>query len=97
MLRSLQNIIAAAKNARIPVAMCGEMAGDPAYTLVLLALGFDELSMTAGQVSSVKGIVRRVSRADSMLLLNKAMEFSTADEIERFVRAEMERRFASGE
>ena len=96
-LRSLQNIVAAGKAARIPVAMCGEMAGDPSYTLVLLALGFDELSMTAGQVSSVKGIVRRVSRADATLLLNKAMEFSTAEEIERYVRAEMERRFASGE
>ena len=96
-LRSLQNIVAAGKAARIPVAMCGEMAGDPSYTLVLLALGFDELSMTAGQVSSVKGIVRRVSRTDATLLLNKAMEFSTAEEIERYVRAEMERRFASGE
>jgi phosphotransferase system enzyme I (PtsI) len=96
-LRSLQNIIAAAKAARIPVAMCGEMAGDPSYTLVLLALGFDELSMTAGQVSSVKGIVRRVSRADSLGLLAKAMEFSTAEEIERYVRSEMERRFATVE
>ncbi len=92
-LRSLQSIVQAAKAAKIPVAMCGEMAGDPAYTLVLLALGFDELSMTAGQVSSVKGIVRRVNRTDAIELLTKAMEFSTAEEIERFVRAEMERRF----
>ncbi len=96
-LRSLQNIIAGAKSAGIPVAMCGEMAGDPSYSLVLLALGFDELSMTAGQVSSVKGILRRVSRTEAVALLNKAMEFSTAEEIERFVRAEMERRFASAE
>ena len=35
--------------AGIPVAMCGEMAGDPRYALVLLALGLDELSMTAGR------------------------------------------------
>ena len=96
-LRSLQSIVNAAKAAKIPVAMCGEMAGDPAFTLVLLALGFDELSMTAGQVSSVKGIVRRVNRSDAVDLLNKAMEFSTAEEIERFVRAEMERRFTNGQ
>jgi phosphotransferase system enzyme I (PtsI) len=92
-LRSLQAIVEAAKGARIKVAMCGEMGGDPAFTLVLLALGFDELSMTAGQISSVKGIVRRVSRADAILLLAQAMQFSTAEEIERFVRTEMERRF----
>ncbi len=96
-LRSLQSIVNAAKAAKIPVAMCGEMAGDPSFTLVLLALGFDELSMTAGQVSSVKGIVRRVNRSDAVDLLNKAMEFSTAEEIERFVRAEMERRFTNGQ
>ena len=96
-LRSLQSIVNAAKAAKIPVAMCGEMAGDPSFTLVLLALGFDELSMTAGQVSSVKGIVRRVSRTDAVELLNKAMEFSTAEEIERFVRAEMERRFTNAQ
>jgi phosphoenolpyruvate-protein phosphotransferase (PTS system enzyme I) len=94
-LRSLQSIVQAAKAANIPVAMCGEMAGDPSFTLVLLALGFDELSMTAGQVSSVKGIVRRVNRTDAVELLEKAMEFSTAEEIERFVRSEMERRFTN--
>lgn len=94
-LRSLQAIANAARAAKIPVAMCGEMAGDPAFTLVLLALGFDELSMTAGQVASVKGIVRRVNRSEAVALLDKAMEFSTAEEIERFVRAEMERRFTN--
>jgi phosphotransferase system enzyme I (PtsI) len=96
-LRSLQNILAAGKAAGIPVAMCGEMAGDPAFTLVLLALGFDELSMTAGQISGVKGIIRRVGRGEAKSLLEKAMEFSTAEEIERYVRAEMERRFSAGE
>ncbi|MBX7113865.1 MAG: phosphoenolpyruvate--protein phosphotransferase [Myxococcaceae bacterium] len=94
-LRSLQNIVQAAKAAQIPVAMCGEMAGDPNVTLVLLALGLDELSMTAGQLASVKRIVRAVSRADAQALLEKAMAFSTAEEVERFVRAEMERRFAT--
>jgi phosphotransferase system enzyme I (PtsI) len=95
-LRSLQNIVAAAKTAGIPVAMCGEMAGDPTYTLVLCALGFEELSMTAGQLSAVKGIIRRTSRSEAQALLERAMEFSTAEEIERFVRTEMEKRF-SGE
>ena len=94
-LRSLQSIVQAAKAAQIPVAMCGEMAGDPNVTLVLLALGLDELSMTSGQIASVKRIVRAVSRSDAQALLEKAMEFSTAEEIERFVRDEMERRFAS--
>ncbi|MHB8875786.1 MAG: phosphoenolpyruvate--protein phosphotransferase, partial [Myxococcaceae bacterium] len=93
-LRSLQQIVAAAKGAGIPVAMCGEMAGDPVFTLVLLALGFDELSMTAGQIPVVKQIIRRSSRSDAVALLDEAMKFSSAEEIERYIRAEVDRRLS---
>lgn len=96
-LRSIQNIVNAAKAANIPVSMCGEMAGDPIYSLVLLALGFDELSMTSGQIPVVKNILRTASRAEAQALLNSAMEFTTAEEIERYIRTEMERRFISAE
>ncbi|MBN1207960.1 MAG: phosphoenolpyruvate--protein phosphotransferase [Myxococcaceae bacterium] len=96
-LRSIQNIVAAAKAASIPVSMCGEMAGDPIYALVLLALGFEELSMTAGQIPVVKNILRRSSRAEAKALLESAMELTTAEEIERYIRTEMERRFLSSE
>ena len=93
-LRAIQSIVAAAKAANIPVAMCGEMAGDPTFALVLLALGFDELSMTAGQIPIVKQVIRRSSRAEAMALLSSAMRLTTAEEIERYVRAETDRRFA---
>jgi phosphotransferase system enzyme I (PtsI) len=96
-LRSLENIITAAKKAGIPVAMCGEMAGDPALTLVLLALGLEELSMTSGQIPMVKNVIREVSRADAEKVLEQAMAFSSAEEIERFIRAEVDKRFAAGE
>jgi phosphoenolpyruvate-protein phosphotransferase (PTS system enzyme I) len=92
-LRLLQKIVASARAAGIPVSMCGEMAGDPTYVLILLALGFDELSMTAGQIPVVKQLLRRAARGEALELLEKAMSFSSAEEIERFVRGEMDRRF----
>lgn len=92
-LRMLQQIVSAARASGIPVAMCGEMAGDPVYTLILLALGFDELSMTAGQIPVVKGIIRKASRADAVQILEQAMSYSSAEEIERYVRVEVEKRF----
>jgi phosphoenolpyruvate-protein phosphotransferase (PTS system enzyme I) len=95
-LRTLKNVVSAAKDAGIPVAMCGEMAGDPVYALVLLALGFDELSMTAGQIPTVKRILRGTSRAEAQQLLEAAMSLTTAEEIERYVRTEMDRRFSVG-
>jgi phosphoenolpyruvate-protein phosphotransferase (PTS system enzyme I) len=93
-LRTLERVVGAARDAGIPVAMCGEMAGDPVYALVLLALGFDELSMTAGQIPTVKGLIRQSSRAEARELLDTAMALTTAEEIERFIRTEMEQRFA---
>jgi phosphotransferase system enzyme I (PtsI) len=93
-LRMLQTVVNAARAAGIPVSMCGEMAGDPVFALMLLALGFDELSMTAGQIPMVKNIIRRTSRAEAVEVLEHAMSYSTAEEIERFVRGEMEKRFS---
>ena len=92
MLRALQSIVSAAKQASIPVSMCGEMAGDPAFSLVLLGLGFDELSMTAGQIPAVKRMVRQSSRAEAAQVLQAAMQLTTAEEIERYLRSELEKR-----
>ena len=93
-LRSLTNIVTAARNANIPVAMCGEMAGDPTLTLVLVAVGLEQFSMTSGQIPMVKNIVRAISKAEAVAVLEKAMQFSSAEEIERFIKQEMDARFS---
>jgi phosphotransferase system enzyme I (PtsI) len=83
--------------AGIPVAMCGEMAGDPSLTVVLLALGLDEFSMTSGQIPVVKTHHSQRVDARRRSCSTKAMQFSSAEEIERFVKNEMDRRFATAE
>jgi phosphoenolpyruvate-protein phosphotransferase (PTS system enzyme I) len=57
-LRLIQFSAEAALRARIPVSICGEMAGDPHYTALLLGLGFRELSMTASAIPRVKKRIR---------------------------------------
>ncbi|MBI3569521.1 MAG: phosphoenolpyruvate--protein phosphotransferase [Gammaproteobacteria bacterium] len=57
-LRLISITIQAGKQARIPVAMCGEMAGDPRYTRLLLGLGLTEFSMHPATLLEVKKIVR---------------------------------------
>ena len=47
-----------AKDAGIECAMCGEMAGDPVYALILLALGLDNLSMNPADIPKVKRVLR---------------------------------------
>jgi phosphotransferase system enzyme I (PtsI) len=57
-LRLIQFAVEAALRARIGVSLCGEMAGDPRYTALLLGLGIRDLSMAPGKIGRVKRRVR---------------------------------------
>jgi phosphotransferase system enzyme I (PtsI) len=65
--------------------------------MVLLALGLEEFSMTAGQIPMVKNVIRQMSRKDAQVVLEQAMTYSSAEEIERFIKADVERRFNQGD
>jgi phosphotransferase system enzyme I (PtsI) len=57
-LRLIELTLQAGRKARVPVAMCGEMAGDPRYTRLLLGLGLTEFSMHPATLLSIKRVVR---------------------------------------
>ena len=92
-LRVLKFVCDAGREAGIPVSMCGEMAGEPLYTLVLLGLGFSELSMNGPSIPLVKRVIRSASSAEGRDLVARLLKLTAADDIEREVRAEMTRRF----
>jgi phosphotransferase system enzyme I (PtsI) len=72
-LRLLKNIIDLAHRAGIKAAMCGEMAGDPGCTALLLGLGLDEFSMTAQAIPHVKRIVRELSMENCRKLAEETL------------------------
>ena len=92
-LRLIQASVAGAKVAGIECAMCGEMAGDPAYALILLALGIDSFSMNPSDLPPVKRVIRAADMKDARKLLDEAMAFSAHDEIEQYVLDEMRKRY----
>lgn len=92
-LRMLKFVCEGARAANIPVSMCGEMAGDPVNTLVLLGLGVSELSMNGASIPLVKRIVRAARASEGRALVDRILSLTTADDIEREVRAEMLTRF----
>lgn len=92
-LKLIKFIVEAAHNAGISAAICGEMAGDTAFTLILLGLGLDELSMNPLAIPRVKKIIRNSTLEESKALLREAMKFTTASAIEDFVRGYMSKRF----
>lgn len=92
-LRMVKSIVHAGHNAGIKVGMCGEMAGDPVYSIVLLGLGLDTLSMSAFSIPRVKKVLRNIASEDARLIADKALSLSTAKEIREYIHSEIENRF----
>ncbi|MBC7940323.1 MAG: phosphoenolpyruvate--protein phosphotransferase [Chitinophagaceae bacterium] len=76
-LQLLQHTIARAQARGRGVCVCGEMAGDPAFTELLLTLGLRSFSMHPARIASIK---QRVLRADTRLLVPKLAQVMSADD-----------------
>jgi phosphotransferase system enzyme I (PtsI) len=94
-LRTVRFVIDAAHAAKRPVAMCGEMAGDPSFALVLLGLGLDELSMNPTAIPLVKSVIRSVTAKSARELALGVLDLPTPDEIEEAVAEVMAKHFST--
>lgn len=92
-LRMVHSVVQAGHAAGIPVAMCGEMAGDPGAVPLLLGLGLDQLSMTALAIPRVKQIVRQTDTQLWRRLAVEALTYSTAAEVKAFMARELARHY----
>jgi phosphotransferase system enzyme I (PtsI) len=89
-LRMILQVIKAAEQAGIKVALCGEMAGDPLCTSVLLAMGIDELSLNAGGIPMIKKVFRSLSLDQAKADLRKIMKLDTASQVREFIVKKMQ-------
>jgi phosphoenolpyruvate-protein kinase (PTS system EI component) len=80
-LRLIGEAATGANEAGIPAAVCGELAGDPSATALLLGLGIRELSMSAPSIAPVKDAVRRTSLGDATALAARALDAVGAAEV----------------
>ena len=80
-LRAIDRTASAAAETDAWVGMCGEMAGDPALTELLVGLGLDELSMSAVTVPAVKERIRAVDSAAARALAEEALACETRAEV----------------
>ncbi|HEY7528691.1 MAG TPA: phosphoenolpyruvate--protein phosphotransferase [Candidatus Deferrimicrobiaceae bacterium] len=92
-LRMIRRIVDGAHDAGIPVSMCGEMAGEPVFTYVLLGLGLDELSMNATSIPRVKRILRKAAAYEAREFVGDLLLRGTAVEIGKLLRKKLEDAF----
>jgi phosphotransferase system enzyme I (PtsI) len=92
-LRLLKTAIDGARAAGKPIAICGDMAGDPAFTWVLIALGLRSLSMSPRFIPAVKSIIGASTLGEMEALLAQAFSLRSEVEVEELVLGLMLRRF----
>ena len=80
-LTALADIITAAHKQNRSVSICGELAGDPRAAPLLVAMGFDQLSMNAGSLSVIKRILSAFSRAELEQLMATIQPLRSAQEV----------------
>lgn len=89
-IRMIMQVVKAAKDSGIEVAICGEMAGDPFCTALLLGIGIDELSMNAGNIPSLKKLIRSLSKEEAIKDLEDILKLTTSSEVKRFIAEKTE-------
>ena len=88
-LRLIARVADAARAARKPLSVCGEMAADPNLFLLLLGLGIREFSMGPRTVPVIKELARDVSVAEASRVAKAALSLSTPDEVGALLALEM--------
>jgi phosphotransferase system enzyme I (PtsI) len=85
-LRTLARIAAASREQARPLAVCGEMAGQPLQAVLLVGLGFRSLSMAPSAIPRVKEALRAIRAAEARALAERCLALRTCGEIEALMR-----------
>lgn len=87
-LRTIRDVVRACTQAEVDCSLCGEMAGQPLYTLFLLGTGLHTLSMAPANIPEVKKLIRLVSTHQAQRIARRAMSFETDRQVTNFLRDE---------
>ncbi len=90
-LRLIKTVTDAARDAEIEVAVCGEMAGEPNYVLVLLGLGIQVFSVSPATLLEIKKVIRSVTMDQAKEVCEKVFQFDSDREVDAYL-AEIIRR-----
>jgi phosphotransferase system enzyme I (PtsI) len=87
-LTLIRDVIRAGSRNSIGVSVCGEMAGEPLYTLLLLGLGLTTFSMNGPDIPEVKKIIRSTTMEHARNVARKVMSFDSERQVMHYLREE---------
>ena len=90
-LQLIRQVVRAADRAEIEVSLCGEMAGQPEFVMLLVGMGLRTLSMTPPAIPEVKRLLSAVSLEQCKRVARKASSFDSDREVQNYLREEVVR------
>lgn len=90
-LRLIDAAIGAARRADKPIGLCGQMSGNPLYTMLLLGLGLRQMSVTPSAIPEIKKVCRSVTIPECEEVARRALKMENARNIRRFLMEETKR------
>jgi phosphotransferase system enzyme I (PtsP) len=95
-LRAIAQTVRAAAALGCEIGVCGEMAGSPLAAVLLLGMGVQSLSLSAGGLLPIKAVIRSFSRTEAQGLLDRALACETADAVRDLLLPALERKALGG-
>jgi len=90
-LRLIDSVVRAARKNGASVTVCGEMSGDPLYTLLLLGLGLRQLSVAPHSIPEVKKLIRSLTLDAAVETAREALRLETARDVNNYLREQTRR------
>ena len=84
-------IARAAQKYGVAVNVCGEMSGEPQYTMLLLGMGLRQFSVTPHGIPEIKKLIRSVAIPDCVTVAQEVMRLETARDVNNYLREQTRR------
>lgn len=85
-IRLIKQVVAAAHQKGIKVSVCGEISSEPAFSMLLLGLGVDEMSMSTRLILQIKSLIRSLKYNELQKMIVEIMSFKTSPEVESYLK-----------
>src|SRR6202035_2724341 len=90
-LKLIDNVVKAAQKHRVDVNVCGEMSGEPIYTMLLLGMGLRQFSVTPQNIPEIKKIIRSITIEEAKQVARQALRLDTARDVNHYLRDQTRR------
>ncbi|KGJ96222.1 phosphoenolpyruvate--protein phosphotransferase [Colwellia psychrerythraea] len=89
-LNALNNLAQQSAKQLTPISLCGELASQPAGAILLLAMGFDKISMNGHNIPRIKWVIRHITFEQAQIILEKTLTLTTAKKVHSYLNEQLE-------